>query len=203
MLLRPYQPSDLPALVAICIRTGDAGTDATRRYVDPGMIARYYATPYTAYPGAVRLVLEDEEGQVGYVIGAVDTRDYTAWFNRWWRPGLAALVRSRPALPAGAADRWLYRLIGQPATVPSWVDRYPAHLHIDLLPRAQGRGWGRRMIEAWMELAAARGARGLHLGVAPGNAGAIAFYSRMGLERLPSGSGAVMLGRRLSGPAAG
>ena len=40
---------------------------------------------------------------------------------------------------------------------PEPYEAYPSHLHIDLLPRAQGRGYGRRMIEQIMEtLRAAR-----------------------------------------------
>jgi hypothetical protein len=30
---------------------------------------------------------------------------------------------------------------------PEPYELYPSHLHIDLLPRAQGRGWGRRMMD--------------------------------------------------------
>src|SRR3546814_10812782 len=44
-----------------------------------------------------------------------------------------------------------------PLRMPDIVLRdYPSHLHINLLPRLQGRGVGRRLIERWLRLAAAR-----------------------------------------------
>jgi ribosomal protein S18 acetylase RimI-like enzyme len=62
--------------------------------------------------------------------------------------------------------------------------RHPAHLHIDLLPQAQGQGNGRRMIEALLAKLRALGVPGVHLGVGARNSGAIAFYERVGFTRL-------------------
>jgi ribosomal protein S18 acetylase RimI-like enzyme len=50
---------------------------------------------------------------------------------------------------------------------------------------------------AWMQLAYSLGAAGVHLGVAPTNAGAIAFYARLGLHRLTEADGAVFFGAKL------
>jgi ribosomal protein S18 acetylase RimI-like enzyme len=61
------------------------------------------------------------------------------------------------------------------------VEPYPSHLHIDLLPRLQGRGLGRQLLDAWFELVAARGSKGAHLGVGAANARAIRFYRAYGL----------------------
>ena len=47
------------------------------------------------------------------------------------------------------------------------VARYPSHLHIDLLPRAQGQGHGRLLIESLLDLLRAEGSGGVHLGVSP------------------------------------
>ena len=35
---------------------------------------------------------------------------------------------------------------------------HPAHLHVDLLPRLQGQGWGRRVMDAISDRLAAAGA---------------------------------------------
>ena len=56
----------------------------------------------------------------------------------------------------------------------------PAHLHIDLLPRLQRAGWGRRLIGALADELAARGVPGVHLDVDATNLDAIAFYRRLG-----------------------
>lgn len=39
---------------------------------------------------------------------------------------------------------------------------YPAHLHVDLLPRAQGHGVGQRLMAALFARLAAFGAPGVH-----------------------------------------
>ena len=49
------------------------------------------------------------------------------------------------------------------------VARYPSHLHIDLLPRGQGQGHGRLLIESLLDLLRAGGSGGVHLGVSPTN----------------------------------
>ena len=67
---------------------------------------------------------------------------------------------------------------------PEPYGTYPSHLHIDLLPRAQGRGFGRRMLEAVMDTLARRGSPGAHLGVSPSNGRALGFYERLGFREL-------------------
>ena len=37
---RPAEPVDLDALYEVCLRTGDAGEDASHRFADPGFSAR-------------------------------------------------------------------------------------------------------------------------------------------------------------------
>ena len=78
---------------------------------------------------------------------------------------------------------------------------YPSHLHIDLLERAQGRGFGRRMMEAIMAQLRARGSPGAHLGVSVLNTPALGFYARLGFRELTrvgtDTDGCVYLGKRL------
>jgi GNAT superfamily N-acetyltransferase len=65
-----------------------------------------------------------------------------------------------------------------------WLENYPAHLHIDLLPYIQQKGIGRNLMnELFAELARQK-APGLHLGVGASNTGAVAFYKRVGFSVL-------------------
>ncbi len=73
---------------------------------------------------------------------------------------------------------------GRRPGVEPFARHYPAHLHIDLLPELQGQGWGRRLIEALRDRLRAAGVPGVHLVAAGTNAGAIAFYERLGFTRL-------------------
>jgi len=73
---------------------------------------------------------------------------------------------------------------------PEPYETYPSHLHIDLLPRAQRRGYGRRMLEQVMDKLRRRGSPGAHLGVSALNTPALGFYLRLGFrELIRAGSG--------------
>ena len=78
---------------------------------------------------------------------------------------------------------------------------YPSHLHIDLLERAQGRGYGRRMIEQVMEMLMRRGSPGAHLGVSVPNTKALGFYHKLGFQELirvgEGNDGCIYLGKIL------
>jgi ribosomal protein S18 acetylase RimI-like enzyme len=80
------------------------------------------------------------------------------------------------------------------------VDRYPAHLHIDLLPRAQGHGLGRALVTTLTDALRERGVPGLHLGVDPANTGALAFYARIGMVPVPTADGGTVQALDLRGP---
>ncbi|MBN8501291.1 MAG: GNAT family N-acetyltransferase, partial [Sphingomonadales bacterium] len=78
---------------------------------------------------------------------------------------------------------------------------YPSHLHIDLLERAQGRGFGRRMMGQVMDLLRQSGCPGAHLGVSLLNVPAQGFYRRLGFDELvrvgtPT-DGCLYMGKRL------
>ena len=73
---------------------------------------------------------------------------------------------------------------------------HPAHLHIDLLPRLQGQGWGRRLLTEVLDGLAQVGAAGVHLGVDEENTGAQAFYERRGCTELAAPPGARVYGIR-------
>lgn len=62
---------------------------------------------------------------------------------------------------------------------------YPAHLHIDLLPEWQGRGYGRELMRTLLRALAERGVPAVHLVMARANVPARAFYDRLGFREIP------------------
>jgi ribosomal protein S18 acetylase RimI-like enzyme len=66
------------------------------------------------------------------------------------------------------------------------LNDYPAHLHIDLLPAAQGQGLGRELIATLLEELRRREVAGIHLEMDGNNTGAGIFYQRLGFTELPS-----------------
>lgn len=193
MTMRAATGADAQAIARICLLTGANGTDATGDFCDDAAISDVYATPYLHGPAGFCLVWDDGDGPVGYVLGTADTRAFQEWFVATWWP-------SRPQRePRTQGDRWLLPSALDPERMLiDAVDDYPAHLHIDLLPQAQGRGAGRALIEAACELLADRGVAGVHLVASTDNAGAQAFYPRVGFASLARDGGSVTFGRLLA-----
>jgi GNAT superfamily N-acetyltransferase len=128
-------------------------------------------------------------GVAGYVVGAVDTRAFEALLEISWWPGLRALYPdpSGKAPAEWTADELRAWQIHHPRPAPDrLVGPYPSHLHINLLPRLQGQGVGRAMIETWIARVKASGSIGAHLGVDPANARALRFYPACGWRELAS-----------------
>lgn len=74
------------------------------------------------------------------------------------------------------------------------VEKYRAMLHIDLLEPVQGQGWGRKMIERFVEAVREEGkkegvdiGKGIQLGVAGENTKVVKFYERVGFRVYPGG----------------
>ena len=183
--IREATLADEPDVARICRLTGDAGGDATGNFGDDTALADVYATPYLHGPGCVALVVDVGGRAAGYVVAATDTRAFQEWFTEQWWPGRAALHPGRTS-----ADEWLLASARDPQRcLNSAVDAYPAHLHIDLLPELQGAGWGRRLMDALRERLAAAGVAGVHLVAERRNAGAQAFYPRVGFVVADSDAG--------------
>ena len=187
--IRPYRSEDLPALYEICLATGASGADAGHLYRDAKLIGHIYAGPYGVLEPESALVVEDEHGVGGYIIGTHDTYAFEKRLEAEWWPSLRARYGDPPD-PRASDDARMATLIHHPPRTPRRISEpYPAHLHIDMLPRLQGMGVGRMLIETWLKRMAARGVKAAHLGVGPANARAVKFYRKFGfheIEQLPA-----------------
>jgi ribosomal protein S18 acetylase RimI-like enzyme len=203
-IIRPARPGDEPGAYYVCLKTGDFGKDGEPFYQDdPDALGRIFVGPYLAYEPELSLILEDAEGICGYALGAFDSKAFYARYEKEWRPGLCA----RFPEPKGDPDQWT-----RAQMVHSWYhhpdyfmpepyEAYPSHLHIDLLPRAQGRGFGRRMMDGVMAELRRRGSPGAHLGVSLLNVPAQGFYQKLGFKELirvgEGAGGCIYMGKSL------
>jgi ribosomal protein S18 acetylase RimI-like enzyme len=196
--IREVAASDLDALYEVCLRTGDAGNDATVLYEDPRLLGEVYVGPYVMLAGTIGFTAVDDDGPAGYALAALDTRSFEERCEEEWWPALRAShpdPRSHPANP----DEEIAALIHRPPRAPdAVVEEYPAHLHIDLLPRLQGKGVGRALMERLLDALDEQNVVGVHLEVAPGNRRAIGFYQHLGFSRLTGHRGGVFMGLRLA-----
>ncbi|MEF2073040.1 GNAT family N-acetyltransferase [Consotaella aegiceratis] len=185
--LRRATDDDHPALLDICLKTGDAGEDATASQDDPTLLGNLYAVPYQVLEPDFAFVLDGPEGVVGYVLGAPDSNEFYARMESEWLEPMRQDVRD----PGPDESQWrgsdaFRRTVHHPGyAFPEALAPYPSHGHIDLLPQAQGKGLGTRMLRHLMQELAAAGSPGIHLGVLPSNGRALTFYEkRLGFEPL-------------------
>jgi GNAT superfamily N-acetyltransferase len=193
VLIRPVEPDDLDALYEVCLRTGDAGEDASDRFADPRLLGEVYVGPYVMMPSGIGFTAIESGVPSGYVLAAVDTRRFEAECEaEWWPPLRARYPRSVVEDPSND-DAEIVALIHDPESPPDEViSLYPAHLHIDLLPVLQGKGVGRAMMSRLLENLRAGGVPGVHLGVDARNLRAVGFYEHLGFEHLDDTDDVVM-----------
>lgn len=200
--IRALRPNDLDDLYRICLATAAEGAAA---YRDRKLVGHVYAAPYAVLsPGSV-FVVEDAQGVGGYIVGAPDTRDFEARLEAEWWPGLRELYSdpSDATRAEWSPDQLMIYRIHHPAHTPEKiVERYPSHLHINLLPRLRGRGFGRRLMEQWLRTVREMGSCGAHLAVGAANLRAIGFYRACGFRELhppsPVSSAAIWFGVTLA-----
>ncbi|MFE3853616.1 GNAT family N-acetyltransferase [Streptomyces griseorubiginosus] len=196
--IRPYRPEDRDALDDICVRTAHVGQDARPHYRDPGVFPAAFAQPYVHLDPALAFVLDDGAGRaVGYVVGTADTARFVEEYRARWLP-LVAERYPEPSGPPSTPDEEIAALLHDPERmlVPQ-VAAYPAHLHIDLLPGWQGRGYGRALMTALFRALHERGVAAVHLCMLSANTPARAFYDRLGFHEIavPDAGPVTFLGR--------
>ncbi|KAG8766101.1 hypothetical protein FRC12_007088 [Ceratobasidium sp. 428] len=192
--IRPATAADRPALSRICLLTGDAGKSAESEYTIPELLGLVYAEPYVVVPPCFGFVLVNEQDEVlGYILGTPDTRRFeTAIAKEWYTPLRTQARYSKNPYPPDvtASDRHMINLIHKPDTAPEEIIQVSkAHIHIDLLPRAQKQGWGTRLIGKAVEYLREQGNDSLYVIIDPRNAGGRAFYLAIGFEFVATSGG--------------
>ena len=139
--IRPCTLDDEQVALAVCLHTGDAGNDASGLYNDPHVLGHRYVSPYLHLSPELAFVLEDSDGLVcGYVLAALHSDTFYKRYVDEWLPKMRQLHSQIPS------DDRTEKVDGDIITgfyndrLESFrlFDGYPSHLHIDLLPNAQG-----------------------------------------------------------------
>lgn len=199
--VRRYREGDLADLYRVCLLTGDAGGDASALYRDPDLLGHVYVGPYAALEPEHAWVLEDRRQQVcGYAVAALDSASFHRRVRASWWPRLRGQVPEAAGAPSSwSAEERLANLLRHPedaipAAFRAALRDYPSHLHIDLLPYAQGRGQGSALMRTLLQGLRDDGSPGVHLGVDARNDRALGFYLHLGFRRFELGPGPELAG---------
>jgi len=193
--IRRYRERDLPALYDICLLTGDAGEDATGT-IDEELLGHFFAAPYAVLEPDLTFVATADGQPCGYILGTADSTAFEREARQRWFPSVAQRYPQRPDSDV-TREAMMIRLLHSGYLAPAFADAYPAHLHINLLPVAQGQGMGTRLMETFCSALRARDVPGVHLGVDRRNERALRFYPRLGFEVIDDRQPAVYFGMKL------
>ena len=186
VVLRPFRAGDRDRVRGICFDTGYMG-DPEWQWRDRQSFADLYTSYYTDAEPQSALVAERAGVVEGYLLGCVDTR--RAWseasiFVRLLRTrGIAFRPSTARFVWRSFADVARDRLLGRPLPEPAHDDRWPAHLHIDLLPGIRGRGVGSALLRMWLARLDGAGVAGCHVQTLAENRRAVAAFESVGFER--------------------
>jgi GNAT superfamily N-acetyltransferase len=193
--MRLFEPADLEACYAISLATGLEGGDASHLYRDPKMMGHIYLAPYALLEPSLALAVEDSEGVAGFAVGTAHTAAWEARLERDWWPLLRREYADSAAVPPDerTPDQRRAFMIHHPEKTPAAVtDRFPAHLHLNLLPRVQRRGVGSALLRTWL---GRLGARDLHVGVNRANIGGARFWRTHDFQELTVTRRTLWMGR--------
>ena len=186
-IFRQFKQDDLNDIYTISVKTGDNGRDATALYDELKLMGHIYSAPYMLLEPELAIVVEYNDQIVGYVVGTRDTQRWQTRLEREWWPAL----RDQYKAPNPAnRDHWTMDEIRiDRLHTPRLVDqeiskRFPAHLHMNLLPAMQRRGIGTALLQKWLSIAMKEGDCGVHVGANPKNTDGIAFWQRSGFETI-------------------
>ena len=100
--IRSYKSADTSAVYEICLKTGNAGQDATHLFSDPLVLGHIYVGPYMEFEPRSVFILEDDQGPCGYIMGVLDSQTYYQWMHNEWLPKICVDYKK----PAGDPDSW-------------------------------------------------------------------------------------------------
>lgn len=185
--VRPYRPSDRDAVRRICFVTGYMGDPVAWIWRDAESFADLWTSYYTDHEPGSASVAERDGRVVGYLLGCRNTRaagtPIRAVQRHLIRRGLLFRPGTAGVLWRSAADLARARLRHHLPATELDDPRWPAHLHIDLLPEARGSRSGRRLMQRWLDVLRDEDIAGCHLGTWGENAKAIAFFEATGFRR--------------------
>lgn len=183
-IIRLATSEDRSALIEICLLTGNSGQDANGLFNEKQMLGNYYVCPYLENDPDCAFVLSQTGQVTGYALATLNTNAFNKYLDEEYLPRVREQYLPRiAAFTATEKDLWgLYT--AKRSSDPEFLKAYPSELHIDLLPEAQGHGFGRALMERLLGALKAGGSPGVHLILDAENQRAFGFYQRLNFQEL-------------------
>ena len=168
-MIRQYTTDDQKAVRYVC----HASSKNPTHKASLRLVCSLYCDYYLANDKQHCFVATDEfDKPIGYVLCDTDFKRYAELY-----PSYIASIRKES--PKDFRNSKL-------TIKHAWeiADAYPAHLQMNVLPSFQNRGIGRSLVETIVARLRGEGIRGVHVVIKQSNDSAIAFFERLGFEKI-------------------
>lgn len=201
MNIRLASLEDERTLYDICVITGDSGKDATGIFNQPDLLGDIWVGPYLHLSADHCYVVQNDDGvPLGYCIATLDTTSFETVTDAVWWPAKQSFYR-KPDISqqdSWSRDERIAHLIHNPLRSPSeFLEEFPSHAHINLVPEMQGKGWGKKLMQAMEDSLRSAGSQGVHLILSAKNQNALAFYKAVGYQIIFERPGEIGVAKKL------
>ena len=200
MDIRTATLGDEVRLYEICVLTGDSGQNAAGIFEEPNLLGDIWVGPYLHLSPAHCFVVDDKDEVLGYCIATLDSTSFETVAAALWWPTKQAIY-TKPDIAqkdSWSRDERLTHLIHNPLTSPrEFLEEFPSHAHINLVAEMQGKGWGKKLMEAMENSLREAGSPGVHLILSSKNLNALAFYQAIGYHVIFEREGEIGVAKKL------
>ncbi len=200
VFIREYKPQDRKGVINVCWRTGYMGEPAEGRFDDRYLFGLLFCLYYVDYePENCYVAVEEQNGQViGYILSSFNSEKQEIQFRKKMIRKIIrrAFLYTLWRYPKTFRVFWYFKKIFQEEPkIPNekgLFAPYPAHFHIDILPKYHRQGIGTQLMTNLENHFKNHKVEGVHLGTSERNIKAIAFYQKLGYSVIyegPSGFG--------------
>jgi len=185
---RKCRKSDSRDITEICYRTGYMGEDltGTERFNDKKLFGYLFCLYYVLFESNNSFVAVDGERVVGYILSSRDTKKQEKKINRrmMWKVVMRTFFYTIWRYPESFKEVIIWHKNHVDEDIESIVEKYPAHLHIDILPEYHGMGIGTVLLEKLEHHHKSINTKGIHLATSNHNHKAVPFYKKYGYKVL-------------------
>ncbi len=147
-----------------------------------------YVDYYPLFAPQTSFALEADDGEIlAYLLAEEDSMRFFSILEKEFKPKM-------DALQPGSFDQF----VESQQFMKDFYEDYPAHLHIDVLPKCQNQKAGTRLMDALMAKLKEDGVKGVCLGVNKDRPQAFHFYEKNGFTVLDESELSQVMGRKLT-----
>ncbi len=185
--IRHYQASDQTAIFEIAADTAFFGDPVEAFLEDRRLYTDAFARYYIEFEAQYTWVAQSSEGLVGFLFGCIDTsQQLRVWRRYILSKVMIKAMKGKYRLGRRTASFAFGLLRGNLQGEQPEVDlnKFPAHLQIDVRQGFRGEGVGRKLIEAYLEQLRQLAVHGVHLETTSYNQAACHLYEKVGFQLL-------------------